>query len=96
MAVELFMPKMSDFMEEGEVVSWLVKEGDPVEEGQAVMELETDKSLVELRSPASGFIKGMRAGVGPGSKVPVGETLAFVVESMDETVETLAPLSFSG
>lgn len=93
MAIEVFMPKMSDFMEQGDVVSWLVKEGDEVTEGQPLMEVETDKALVELESPASGYLKGVRPGVGPGAQVPVGETIAYIVESMEEAVEELAPLS---
>jgi dihydrolipoamide dehydrogenase len=60
MAVEVFMPKMSDHMENGEIIRWLVKEGDPVEEQQIIMELMTDKVVAELEAPASGVLKGIR------------------------------------
>ena len=92
MAVEVFMSKMGDFMEHGVVVAWLVQEGEYVQEGQALMEIETDKALAELEAPASGYLKGFRAGVNAGVQVPVGETIAYIVESMDEPVEALEAL----
>lgn len=76
MAVEIFMPKMSDHMESGVITRWLAAEGDAVERGQILAEVETDKAVAELESPASGFLRGIRAG--EGSTVPVGATIAFV------------------
>jgi pyruvate dehydrogenase E2 component (dihydrolipoamide acetyltransferase) len=92
MAVEVFVAKMTDFMEEGVIVSWLIKEGEPVEEGQPLLELETDKAVAELESPASGFLKGIRSGAVAGATIPVGETIAYIVDSMDEPVDELPPL----
>ena len=92
MATEVFIAKMTDFMEEGTIQSWLVAEGDRVEEGQALLEVETDKATAELESPASGYIKGIRTGAVPGAVIPVGETIAYIVDSLDEAVETLPPL----
>jgi pyruvate/2-oxoglutarate dehydrogenase complex dihydrolipoamide acyltransferase (E2) component len=92
MAVEVFVAKMTDFMEEGVIQSWLVQEGDHVDEGQPLLELETDKALAELPSPATGYLKGIRQGAAPGATVPVGETIAYIVESPDEAVEELPPL----
>lgn len=91
MATEVFMPKMSDHMEAGEVVRWLVAEGDRVEVRQPIMELMTDKVAAELEAPASGVIKGIRRGVEPGAIVPVGETIAFIA-AHDEAVPELPPL----
>ncbi len=92
MATEVFIAKMTDFMEEGTITAWLVAEGDRVEEGQAILELETDKANAELEAPASGFIKGIRSGAVPGVVIPVGETIAFIVNDIDEVVESLPPL----
>jgi len=92
MTVEVFVPKMTDFMEEGTIVSWLVAEGDRVEEGQPILELETDKAVSELEAPASGYLKGIRPGAVPGATIPVGETIAYVVDAPDETVEELSPV----
>ena len=86
---------MTDHMESGRIVQWLVKEGDHVEQRQPIMEVETDKAVAELESPASGILKGIRTGAQPGAEVPVGETIAFIAES-DETVPALPPLGASG
>ena len=86
MAVDIFMPKMSDHMEEGEIIRWRVREGDRVEQGQIILELMTDKVVAELEAPAAGIVKGIRAG--DGDKVPVGETFAFIVQP-DESVPAL-------
>ena len=93
MAVEVFMPKMSDHMEAGIIIGWLAKEGDKVERGQPILEVETDKAAVELEAPDSGILKGIRAGVEAGASVPVGDTIAFIVKTPDETVPALKPLS---
>ena len=92
MAVEVFVAKMTDFMEEGVIRAWLANEGDRVEEGQPLLEIETDKALAELESPASGYLKGIRSGADPGVAVPVGETIAYIVETPEESVEQLEPL----
>jgi pyruvate dehydrogenase E2 component (dihydrolipoamide acetyltransferase) len=91
MAVEVFMPKMSDHMEVGEVIRWLVKEGDRVEQGQVIMEVMTDKVVADLEAPASGILKGIRQGAEDGMLIPVGETFAFIAEP-DEEVRRLPPL----
>jgi pyruvate dehydrogenase E2 component (dihydrolipoamide acetyltransferase) len=91
MAVELFMPKMSDHMEAGEVIRWLANEGDGVEEGQPILELLTDKVVAELEAPASGVLRGIRTGVKEGAIVPVGETMAFIAQP-DEEVPILPSL----
>ena len=92
MPVEVFMPKMSDHMEAGEIIRWLVEEGDPVEQGQVIMELMTDKVVAELESPASGVLKGIRPGAQAGASVPVGETFAFIAQP-DESVPVLPALA---
>ena len=91
-AVEVYIPKMSDHMEAGEVIRWLAGEGDRVEEGQPILELMTDKVVAELPAPASGLLKGVRAGAGDGAVVRVGETIAFIA-APGEAVPTLPPLS---
>jgi pyruvate dehydrogenase E2 component (dihydrolipoamide acetyltransferase) len=92
MAVEVFMPKMSDHMEVGEIIRWLVQEGDQVEQGQVIMEVMTDKVVADLEASASGVLKGIREGAVEGAIVPVGETFAFIAEP-DEDVPNLPPLA---
>ena len=91
MPVEIFMPKMSDHMEQGEIADWLVNEGDEVEEGQAVVEIVTDKTSAEIEAPASGVLLGIRKGAEKGGVVPVGETIAFIAGKGEEVPE-LPPL----
>jgi pyruvate dehydrogenase E2 component (dihydrolipoamide acetyltransferase) len=92
MATEVFIPKMTDFMEEGTIVAWLVAEGDRVDEGQPILEVETDKAISEMGAPATGYLTGIRAGAVPGAILPVGETFAWITETPDEAVEVLPPL----
>jgi pyruvate dehydrogenase E2 component (dihydrolipoamide acetyltransferase) len=76
MAVDLIMPKLGLTMEEGTVVHWLVAEGDQVEKGHAVLEVETDKVVVEVEATASGIIGPLL--VGEGQTVPVTTLLARI------------------
>ena len=95
MATEVFMPKMSDHMEYGEIIRWLVNEGDEVKQGQVIMEVESDKVVVEFEAPASGVLKGIRKGAAEGAIIPVGETFAFIAEP-NEDVPALPPFQELG
>jgi Pyruvate/2-oxoglutarate dehydrogenase complex, dihydrolipoamide acyltransferase (E2) component, and related enzymes len=78
MASEVIMPKLGMAMSEGVLVKWLKAEGEPVQEGEAIAEIETDKALVEIDAPATGILRGIR--VQPGETVPVGTVLAYILE----------------
>jgi pyruvate dehydrogenase E2 component (dihydrolipoamide acetyltransferase) len=56
MAYEFKFPDIGEGLTEGEIVRWLVKEGDEVKEGQPLVEVETDKALAEIPSPATGVV----------------------------------------
>jgi pyruvate dehydrogenase E2 component (dihydrolipoamide acetyltransferase) len=56
MPFEFKFPDIGEGLTEGEIVRWLVKEGDAVKEGQALVEVETDKALAEIPSPRTGVI----------------------------------------
>ncbi|OGP75620.1 MAG: hypothetical protein A2V86_14595 [Deltaproteobacteria bacterium RBG_16_49_23] len=56
MAFEFKFPDIGEGLTEGEIVRWLVKEGDEVKEGQPLVEVETDKALAEIPSPKTGVI----------------------------------------
>ncbi len=70
------MPRLSDTMEEGTVASWLKKEGDQVEEGDILAEIETDKATMEFES----FYKGtlLHIGIGEGETAKVDSLLAII------------------
>ena len=77
MATFFPLPKLGMNQEEGEVVSWLVSEGDEVREGQPIVEVETDKASVELESSASGILARIVAG--EGDIVPINGVLAVIL-----------------
>ena len=91
MATFFPLPKLGMNQEEGEVVSWLVAEGDEVTEGQPIVEVETDKATVELESTATGVLGRIVAG--EGDIVPNNGVLAVILspgEDMpDEIPETI-------
>jgi pyruvate/2-oxoglutarate dehydrogenase complex dihydrolipoamide acyltransferase (E2) component len=74
--------KFGQTMEEGTVLRWLKEEGDSVVEGDALVEVETDKSTMEICSEASGVLK--RILVPAGKTVPVLTALAYVGEATEE------------
>ncbi len=70
------MPRLSDTMEEGTVASWLKKEGDKVEEGDILAEIETDKATMEFESFYEGTL--LKIGIEEGGTAPVDSLLAII------------------
>ncbi|CAM3309759.1 pyruvate dehydrogenase complex dihydrolipoamide acetyltransferase [Aequorivita lipolytica] len=70
------MPRLSDTMTEGTVASWLKKEGDKVEEGDILAEIETDKATMEFESFYSGTL--LKIGLGEGESASVDALLAII------------------
>jgi len=88
MATKLIAPRPGEGVEELTVVTWLKQVGDPVEEFESVVELETDKVVTEFPSPVSGTL--LRIDVVAGDTVQVGETMGLIGEpgeSLDEETE---------
>jgi pyruvate dehydrogenase E2 component (dihydrolipoamide acetyltransferase) len=77
MAKEIIMPKFGFTQEVGRVVAWLKREGDYVEAGDPIMEVETDKVVMEIEAPASGYLAGLRAAA--GDEVPVTQVIGYIV-----------------
>ena len=82
MAVEVIFPKVDMDMDHGTISKWHVKDGDTVKKGQAVFEIETDKSAMEIESPGDGVIK--LSGVKDGEKVAIGTVVAMIYGSGEE------------
>jgi pyruvate dehydrogenase E2 component (dihydrolipoamide acetyltransferase) len=78
MAYEFKLPDLGEGLTEGEVARWLVSEGDEVAEDQPLVEIQTDKTTVEIPSPAAG--KVARIFVAEGDVVPVGTVLVVIGE----------------
>ena len=81
-AYPIKVPALSATMTDGILVTWEREIGDPVERGDVVATLETDKAIMDVESFRDGFLSGPRALI--GSTVPVGEAIAFVVESKED------------
>jgi len=82
---EVTMPKLSDSMEQGKIIEWKVSEGDAVNEGDVLAEVESDKATMELECFHEGVVS--RIVHGDGEEVPVGEVIAFIGEAGEEAPE---------
>ncbi len=83
MAKEVRLPQLGQTMEEGTIISCMVKVGDEVKKGDVVFEIETDKATLEMESPADGFVKHILAEL--DETLPVGAPL-MVLGDKDEEV----------
>ena len=91
MAISIVMPALEIAQETGKLISWLKKEGESVAKGELLLEIETDKAVMEIESPADGVLAGIK--VQAGAEVPVGQTIAWIVRPgetppVDEVVAT--------
>jgi len=81
MATEIKLPRLGQGMESGTIVKWLKSEGEPVEKGEPLYELDTDKVTQEVEADASGVL--LQIAVQEG-EVPVGRTIAVIGEEGEE------------
>src|SRR5438132_9630712 len=77
MATSVVMPALEMAQETGKIVSWVKKEGDKVTKGEILLEVETDKAVVEIEAQADGVLAGVKSH--EGDVVPVGQTIAWLV-----------------
>jgi pyruvate dehydrogenase E2 component (dihydrolipoamide acetyltransferase) len=91
MAEVIRMPKMSDTMTEGVIVSWLKNVGDAIKPGEILAEVETDKATMELEN----FVKGtlLHIGIPAGGSVPVDALIAIVGNAGEDISALLAASS---
>ncbi len=85
MAYEFRFPDVGQGITEGEVVKWHVKEGDAVKEDQVLVEIETDKAVVEVPSPKSGFVL-KRHSSSEGQKINVGDVIVVIGQKGEKYV----------
>ncbi len=72
------MPALEMAQETGKLISWLKQEGETVAKGEPLLEVETDKAVMEIESPADGVLAGVK--VEAGAEVLVGRTIAWIVK----------------
>ena len=77
MAYNIVMPALEMAQENGKLLSWRKKEGEAVVKGEPLLEIETDKAVVEIESPGDGVLAGVKAH--EGDVIPVGQTIAWIV-----------------
>lgn len=77
MAFSVVMPALEMAQETGKLIAWRKQEGDRVTKGEPLLEVETDKAVLEVEAPADGILAGIKASA--GSDIPVGQTIAWIV-----------------
>lgn len=94
MAIKVEMPKLSDTMEEGVIAKWNVEEGDKVESGDIIAEVETDKATMDVEVFDAGTILKILAE--EGDAVPLGKTMAIIGEEGEDISDLLEEAKSSG
>jgi len=90
MAVAIIFPKLDEAMRSGKIVRWLKNEGDQVEKGEVILEIESEKTAFEIEAETSGVLSKIMAKA--GDEVPVGATIAFILQPGEEAPEIPEPV----
>ncbi|AGI74218.1 dihydrolipoyllysine-residue acetyltransferase component of pyruvate dehydrogenase complex [Octadecabacter arcticus 238] len=85
MPIEVILPKVDMDMSSGTIASWYKSEGEMVEEGEALFDIETDKATMEVESPGTGTLHFVSAK--EGDIVPIGQSVAWLFAEGEEVVE---------
>jgi pyruvate dehydrogenase E2 component (dihydrolipoamide acetyltransferase) len=93
MPISVVMPALEMAQETGKLIAWLKKEGDSVSKGEPLLEIETDKAVMEIESPGEGVLGGVKAQA--GAEIPVGQTIAWILRP-GEGVPSDQPAAQSG
>jgi pyruvate dehydrogenase E2 component (dihydrolipoamide acetyltransferase) len=78
MAISVVMPALEMAQETGKLLAWRKKEGEQVRKGEPLLEIETDKAVVEVEAPGDGVLASVTAKV--GDEIPVGHTIAWLLK----------------
>ena len=78
MAISVVMPALEMAQETGKLLAWRKNEGEQVTKGEPLLEIETDKAVVEVEAPGDGLLAGITAKI--GDEIPVGQTIAWLVK----------------
>src|SRR5271170_7969469 len=93
MAISVVMPALELTQETGKLVSWRKKEGEAVAKGETLLEVETDKAVVEIEALADGYLAGVKAK--EGDVIAVGRTIAWIVDKGEPAPADEAPAAAS-
>src|SRR5947207_15164763 len=89
MATSVVMPALEMAQETGKIVSWVKKEGDAIRKGEILLEVETDKAVVEIEANADGVLAAVKSQA--GDVVPVGTTIAWILKPGEAVPVESAP-----
>src|SRR5438105_15265871 len=91
---KVVMPKLSEQMEAGKIIKWLKNEGDRIQSGDILAEVETDKADVEMEAFGSGVLRKIL--VPAGNKAPVGSLIGVIAEPSDDIAAVVSQAGGSG
>ncbi len=91
MAVAVIFPKLDEAMTSGKIVRWLKNEGEQVEKGEIILEIESEKTSFELDAETSGILSKIMYQA--GDEVPVGTAIAFILKPGEEAPEVETPVT---
>src|SRR2546421_107941 len=77
MAISVVMPALEIAQETGTLIAWRKEEGEQIAKGETLLEIETDKAVMEIEAPGNGVLVGVK--VHEGAVVPVGQIIAWIV-----------------
>ena len=89
MAIVIILPKLDEATQTGKIVKWLKREGEWVEKGEAILEIETEKVNFEVEAEESGILSKVMAEA--GDNVAVGTTIAFILQPGEKAPEVPEP-----
>ena len=88
MSEPITMPTLSDTMNTGRLVKWVMKLGDPIKKGDTISEIETDKAVMEVTAFHDGYLAGPLAL--EGAEMPVGQIIGYIADSPGGTAAAKA------
>src|SRR5262245_20800387 len=91
MISKVVLAKLSPTMEEGTIVKWSKKEGDPIKQGDVLAEIETDKANMEMEALGGGVLRKIL--IPAGGKAPVGALIGVIADPNDDISAMVAPAS---
>ena len=94
MPISVVMPALEIAQETGKLIAWRKKEGESVFKGETLLEIETDKAVMEVEAPGDGILAGVK--VHAGAEVPVGQTIAWILRPGEVPPPEVASSETSG
>src|SRR3954470_18395707 len=91
MAISVVMPALEMAQETGKLLAWRKSEGERVAKGEPLLEIETDKAVVEIEAPGDGILAAVTAA--QGDVIPVGRTIAWLVQPGETPPQETTPVA---